>query len=409
MKEISMPKFKEELLDELLKEYKKPDDLIGGQGILNQLKKALLERALKGEMNHHLGYSKYSQEGKNTGNSRNGMSTKKIITEDGELNLEIPRDRNGDFEPQIIKKNQRRFDGFDDKILSMYARGMTVREIQAHLQEIYNIEVSPDLISTVTDEVITEVNEWNARPLDPIYLVLYMDALIVKVKDENQIKNKALYLAVGITTEGKKEVLGLWITVNEGAKFWLSVVAELKNRGVKDVFIACVDGLKGFPEAINSVFPATQVQLCIVHMIRNSLKFVSWKDRKILAADLKKVYTAINEQEALRELDLFCKKWDKQYPTVGKSWLANWANIAPFLTYPANIRKVIYTTNAIESINRSIRKVIKNRTIFPNDTAVFKLAYMALKNLAKKWTMSLHNWSMALNQFAILFEDRLQI
>lgn len=233
MKEISMPKFKEELLDELLKEYKKPDDLIGGQGILNQLKKALLERALKGEMTHHLGYSKHSQEGKNSGNSRNGTSSKKIITEDGELDLDIPRDRNGDFEPQIIKKNQRRFDGFDDKILSLYARGMTVREIQGHLQEIYNVEVSPDLISTVTDEVITEVNEWNARPLDPIYLVLYMDALVVKVKDENQIKNKALYLAVGITTEGKKEVLGLWMTVNEGAKFWLSVVSELKIEALK--------------------------------------------------------------------------------------------------------------------------------------------------------------------------------
>ncbi len=404
-----MPKFNEELLDELLKEYKEPEDLLGGKGILNQLKKALLERALSGEMNHHLGYSKHSKKGVNSGNSRNGTSTKKVLTEDGELELDIPRDRNSDFEPQIVKKNQRRFDGFDDKILSMYARGMTLREIQGHLQEIYGVEVSPDLISTVTDEIVTEVNEWNARPLDPIYLVLYLDAMIVKVKDEGQIKNKALYLAVAITTEGKKEVLGLWMTVNEGAKFWLSVVTELKNRGVKDIFIACVDGLKGFPEAINSVFPATQVQLCIVHMIRNSLKFVSWKDRKAVAADLKTVYTAINEQEALKELDLFCKKWDKQYPTIGKSWLANWANIAPFLTYPDNIRKVIYTTNTIESINRGIRKVIKNRTIFPNDMAVFKLAYMALKNMQKKWTMAFHNWTMALNQFAILFEGRLKI
>lgn len=404
-----MPKFNEELLDELLKEYKEPEDLLGGKGILNQLKKALLERALSGEMNHHLGYSKHSKKGINSGNSRNGTSTKKVLTEDGELELDIPRDRNADFEPQIIKKNQRRFDGFDDKILSMYARGMTLREIQGHLQEIYGVEVSPDLISTVTDEIVTEVNEWNARPLDPIYLVLYLDAMVVKVKDEGQIKNKALYLAVAITTEGKKEVLGLWMTVNEGAKFWLSVVTELKNRGVKDIFIACVDGLKSFPEAINSVFPATQVQLCIVHMIRNSLKFVSWKDRKALAVDLKKVYTAINEPEALKELNLFCEKWDKQYPMVGKSWLANWANVAPFLTYPDNIRKVIYTTNAIESINRGIRKVTKNRTIFPNDMAVFKLAYMALKNIAKKWTMPFQNWSMAINQFAILFEGRLKI
>ena len=407
-----MSKFNEKLLDELLKDYdpKNPDPakIIGNGGLLKELSKAILERALKGEMTHHLGYPKSAPEGHNTGNSRNGKSTKKVLTEDGELEVDIPRDRNGSFEPQIVKKNQRRFDGFDDKILSLYARGMTLREIQGHLEDIYGVEVSPDLISTVTDEIITEVNEWNARSLDPVYLVVYLDAMMVKVRDEGQVKNKALYVAVGITVEGKKEILGLWITVNEGAKFWMSVISELKNRNVKDIMIACVDGLKGFPDAINAIFPSTKVQLCIVHMIRNSLKFVSWKDRKAVATDLKKIYNAINEQEALKALKLLCQKWEKQYPTVGKSWEANWANIVPFLTYPEAIRKVIYTTNAIESINRSLRKIMKNRTIFPNDTAVFKLAYMALKNIAKKWTMPFHNWSMAVNQFVILFGDRVQ-
>lgn len=404
-----MPKFDEKLLDLLLEEYDysnpNPDKILGKNGVIEQLKKKLLERALKGEMNHHLGYSKHSKEGYNSGNSRNGATSKKIITENGEFEVEIPRDRESTFEPQIIKKHQRRFEGFDDKILSMYARGMTNREIQGHLEEIYSVNVSPDLISTVTDEIMPEVNDWRNRPLNSIYLIIYCDALIMKVRENNQIINKALYLIVGINIEGKKEVLGLWMTQNEGAKFWLSVLNDLKNRGVKDVLIASIDGLKGFPEAINSTFPKTQVQLCIIHMIRNSLKFVSYKDYKEVVGDLKKIYTSSNEQNARFELDLFDEKWSKKYPSIAKSWINNWANIAPFLTYPEEIRKIMYTTNTIESINRSIRKVTKNRSVFPHDDAVFKLVYLALKNIEKKWTVS--KWKTALNQFYILFEDRL--
>lgn len=405
-----MSKIDDKLLDALLEDYDysnpNPDKIIGKNGIIEQLRKKILEKALKGEVTHHLGYEKHSKEGYNSGNSRNGTTSKKVITKDGEIEIEVPRDRESTFEPQIIKKHQRRFDGFDDKILSMYARGMTNREIQGHLQEIYGVDVSPDLISTVTNEIMPEVNEWRNRPLHSIYLIVYLDALVIKVKEENQIKNKALYLIVGITIEGKKEVLGLWMTQNEGAKFWLSVVSELKNRGVQDILIASIDGLKGFPEAINSVFPKTQIQLCIIHMIRNSLKFVSYKDYKAVVADLKKIYTAINEKEARYQLDLFNEKWSKKYPSIAKSWIKNWANIVPFLNYPNEIRKIMYTTNTIESINRSIRKITKNRSIFPHDDAVFKLVYLALRNIEKKWTV--FNWKPALNQFHILFEDRLK-
>ena len=340
-----MPKFNDKLLDELLKDYDygnpNPDLILGQDGIIQQLRKRILERALKGEMTHHLGYEKSSKDGYNTGNSRNGTSSKKVLTRDGELDIEIPRDRESTFEPLIIKKNQRRFEEFDDKILSMYSRGMTTREIESHLQEIYGVEVSPTLISTVTNEVMPEVNEWRNRSLASTYLIIYLDALVIKVKDENQIKNKALYLIIGITVEGKKEILGLWMTQNEGAKFWLAIISELKNRGVQDIFIASMDGLKGFPEAINAVFPKTQVQLCIVHMIRNSLKFVSYKDYKEVVIDLKKIYTALNEPEARKQLDLFDEKWSKKYPSIARSWIKNWANIAPFLTYPDAIRKIM--------------------------------------------------------------------
>lgn len=405
-----MSKFDDKLIDELLKAYDcknpNPEVILGENGIIQQFKKKILEKALKAEMSHHLGYDKYSKEGYNSGNSRNGISSKKILTKDAEFEIEVPRDRENTFEPQIIKKHQRRFDGFDDKILSMYARGMTNREIQEHLKEIYNVNVSADLISTVTDEIMPEVNEWRNRPLNSIYLIVYLDALVMKVRENNQIINKALYLIVGITIDGQKEVLGLWMTQNEGAKFWLQVVNELKNRGVQDILIASIDGLKGFPEAINSVFPKTQVQLCIIHMIRNSMRFVSYKDYKAVIKDLKKIYTALNEKDARYELDLFDKQWSKKYPSIAKSWINNWANIAPFLTYPNEIRKIMYTTNTIESINRSIRKVTKNRTIFPHDDSVFKLVYLAIKNIEKKWTVS--NWKAALNQFHILFEDRLK-
>jgi putative transposase len=397
--------FKKELLDELLKNYKKPEDLLGENGLLKQLKKAIVERALEAELSHHLGYEKHEQL-KSSGNYRNGKTSKKLITENGDIEIDIPRDRIGDFEPKLIGKYQRRLTGFDDKILSLYARGMTVREIQSHIEEIYQTQVSPDLISTITDEVMNEVEGWQNRPLDSIYPILYLDALVVKVRDNGQVKNKALYLAIGVTMEGNKEVLGMWISVNEGAKFWLSVVTELKNRGVQDILIACVDGLKGFPDAINAVFPQTQIQRCIVHMIRNSLHYVPWRDKKQVAADLRLIYTACNEQEARRALDEFCIKWNKSYPTIGAQWDRNWAEIIPFLSYPDYIRKVIYTTNTIESINYGIRKVTKNRTIFPDDKAAFKLVYLALRNLAKRWNRPIFNWKDALNQFAIIFGDR---
>ena len=405
MKDHYMP-FKKEMLDDLLKNYKNPEDLFGENGTFKQLKKALVERMLEAEMSHHLGYEKHEQL-KSTGNYRNGKTTKRLLINDGELEVAIPRDRVGDFEPKLIAKHQRRLPGFDDKVISLYARGMTVREIQAHIEEIYQTEVSHDLISTITDEVMDEVEAWQTRPLDQIYPILYLDAIVLKVRDNGQVKNKALYLAIGITMEGNKDILGMWMSINKGAKFWLSVVNELKNRGVQDIFIACVDGLKGFPDAINTVFPQTQIQLCIVHMIRNSLNYVPWKNRKQVAADLKSIYTACNENEAARALASFRTKWDKTYPTIGVMWERNWTNIIPFLDYPDYIRKVIYTTNTIESINYGIRKVTKNRTIFPDDKAAFKLVYLALHNLAKNWNRPIFNWKDALNQFAIMFGERI--
>jgi putative transposase len=394
------------LLDDLLKNAKTSEDLFGEKGIVNQLKRAMVERMLEAEMSHHLGYEKH-EAGKSTGNYRNGKTSKNLITDTGDLEVDIPRDRTGTFEPKLVGKYQRRLPGFDDKIISLYARGMTVREIQGHVEEIYQTDVSPDLISTITDEIISEVEAWQLRPLDKVYPIVYLDAIVLKVRDNGHVKNKALYLAIGITIDGNKEVLGMWMSLNEGAKFWLSVVNELKNRGVEDILIACVDGLKGFPEAINTVFPQTQIQLCIVHMVRNSLNYVPWKDRKMVAADLREVYTACNEQQALLALSAFRAKWDKKYPTIGDIWERNWTGIIPFMAYPDFIRKAIYTTNTIESINYGIRKVTKNRTIFPDDKAAFKLVYLALRNLAKRWTMPIFHWKEALNQFAIIFGERI--
>jgi putative transposase len=397
---------RDELLDELMKGYEKPEDLIGENGLLKDLTKRLLEKAMQGELTHHLGYPKWSPAGKNTGNSRNGKNRKKLKGEFGEMEIEVPRDRNGDFEPVIVPKGQTRFDGFDEKIISMYARGMSTREIQGHLKEIYQIEVSPEFISSVTDSVMEDVRDWQNRPLNSVYPILYLDALMVKVKDQGHIVNKAVYLAVGVTMDGLKEVLGLWIEKTEGAKFWLQVVTELKNRGVKDIFIACVDGLKGFPEAINAVFPKTEIQLCIVHMVRNSLRFVPWKDRKVVAADLKEIYRSATAEMAEKALDDFSAKWDNKYPAITPSWRNNWANIIPLFAYPADIRRAIYTTNAIESLNMSLRKIIKTKASFPNDDALKKSLYLALNNIAKKWTMPIQNWSGAMNQFLILFGDR---
>ena len=365
------------------------------------LRKAAIESALEGELGHHLGYCK-NERNSNT-NSRNGYGEKTIITDHGGLTIQTPRDRDASFEPQLIQKNQRKLKGFDDKIISMYARGMSMRDIQSHLEDIYGLDVSPELISSVTDSVLEDVVAWQNRALEPIYPILYLDCLVVKVKENNQISNKSLFLAVALNMEGHKEVLGMWIAKNEGAKFWLSIITELKNRGVEQIYIACVDGLKGFTEAINSVFPQTIVQLCIVHMVRNSLNYVPWKDRKLVASDLKAIYSASNAQSAELALAAFRDKWDSKYPTIGDIWQRNWQGIIPFLSFPDDIRKAIYTTNAIEAINRQIRKIIKSKGCFPSDEAVFKLVFLALQNAAKKWTMPIREWKMALNQFSILF------
>src|SRR5215467_3787438 len=395
------------LIDQLLTDCKKPEDIIGENGLLKQLTKAVLERALEAEMSEHLGYEKHDPAGHHQGNPRNGKSRKTLQGEFGELELETPRDRQATFEPKIVRKRQTRWTGFDDKILSMYARGMTTREIQGHLEEIYGIEVSPTLISNVTDAVVEEVKQWQNRPLEQLYPIVYLDALMVKVRDEGHVQNKAIYVVLGVNLEGQKEVLGLWVAHSEGAKFWLQVLTELKNRGVQDIFIACVDGLKGFPEAIETVFPKTEVQLCIVHLVRYSLNFVGWKQRKEVARDLKAIYTAATEMEAEQRLTEFATKWDAKFPTIAKSWRTNWARVIPFFAHPPEIRKVIYTTNAIESLNMSLRKVTKARGSFPNDEAVFKLLYLALRNIAKKWTMPIREWNAALNRFAIVYENRM--
>ena len=396
-----------ELIDSLLADYKKPEDLIGENGLLKQLTKRLVERALQAEMAHHLGHAKHDSVTNPAGNTRNGKSHKTLRGELGELPIEIPRDRHGSFEPQIIPKHQTRWDGFDQKILSLYARGMTVREIQSHLQEMYATEVSPTLISSVTEAVMEDAKAWQSRPLDALYPIVYLDCIHVKVRDAGVVRAKAVYLALGINMAGEKEILGLWISQNEGAKFWLQVVTELKNRGVQDIFIACVDGLKGFPEAIEAVYPQTAVQLCIVHMVRNSLNYVSWKLRKVVAADLRSIYTSATEPEAQTRLQEFEDKWGADYPTIVKSWRTNWARITPFFAYPQEIRKVIYTTNAIESVNMSLRKITKNRGSFPSDDALVKLFYLALNNISKKWTMPIRDWKAALTRFTIEFEERM--
>jgi len=397
------------LIDNLLKDYKTPEEILGDNGLLKQLTKAVLERAMQAESTDHLGYEPHDAAGDNSGNSRNGKSRKTLKGDFGDLPLEVPRDRNATFDPKIIPKGRRRFDGFDDKILSLYARGMTTREIQAHLEEIYQVEVSPALTSSVTDAVIEEVKAWQNRPLDALYPILYLDALQVKARDGAHDRNKAIYLAIGINLHGAKEVLGLWVAQTEGAKFWLQVVTELKNRGVSDIFIACVDGLKGFPEAIETAFPGAQVQLCVVHLVRHSLNYVGWKQRKEVAADLQTIYRAATREEAEQRLDELASRWDSQFPTTSRSWRSNWERVTPFFAYPQEIRKVIYTTNAIESVNMSLRKIIKNRGSFPTDEAAVKLLYLALQNITRKWTMPIKDWRAALNRFAIIFEDRMPV
>jgi putative transposase len=395
------------LIDELLKGCPKPEDIIGENGLLKQLTKAVLERAMNAELTHHLGYEKHDPKGNNSGNSRNGTSGKTLQGDFGEVELEIPRDRAGTFEALIVGKYQKRFTGFDDKIISLYARGMTTRDIEAHLKQIYGVEVSAALISQVTDAVMEEVKTWQSRALEPIYAIVYLDALYVKMRAEGRVENRAVYVAIGVDMEGHKEVLGLWTSGNEGAKFWLSVLMELKNRGVRDMLIVCVDGLKGFKQAIESAFPLAQIQLCIVHLVRASLNFVNWKDRKRVAAALKPVYRAATAEQAELELDLLIGEWGDKYKAIGKLWKENWERVIPFFAFPAEVRKVIYTTNAVEGLNRGLRKVIKNRGAFPSEEAALKLLFLAQRNISEKWETMQH-WKEALNQFEILWGERIR-
>lgn len=400
--------FHPQLIDELVKHCKTEDDVFGETGIVKQLTKALLEKMLEGEMSTHLGYEKHSPSGNNSGNSRNGSSEKTLKSKEGELTIEVPRDRNSEFEPQIIPKHQTRFKGFNSKIISLYAKGLSTRDIQSELEEMYGTEVSPTLISNVTEAVLEDVKDWQHRSLDKLYPIVYLDALVIKVRQDSKVIRKAFYLALGVNGDGQKELLGIWISENEGAKFWLNVLTELKNRGLEDILIACIDGLTGFPEAIGVVYPKTQVQLCIVHMVRNSLRFVSWKERKQVAADLRKIYGALTLESAEIALTDFAEKWDSRFPTISKSWFNHWENLTPFFAFPEEIRRAIYTTNAIESLNSSLRKVINNKKIFPSDDAALKLLFLALKNISKKWTMPIHNWKSAMNHFMIIFGDRIE-
>jgi len=369
------------------------------------LTKMTLETALNAELDDHLGYDRH--EITRTSNSRNGYSSKTLQTEDGQFELKTPRDRNNDFEPVLVKKKQRRFISMSDKILFLYAQGMTTREIVAAFKDLYDADVSATLISKVTDAVIEQVIEWQARMLDPVYPIVYLDCIVLKIRQDKQVINKAVYLALGVNLEGQKELLGMWLSENEGAKFWLGVLTELQNRGVKDILIACVDGLKGFPDAINTVYPDTHVQLCIVHMVRNSMKFVPWKDYKAIAADLKKIYQSATEDEALLALDQLAERWDDKYPQISKSWHNHWQNLNTLFNYPPDIRKAIYTTNAIESLNSVIRKATKKRKLFPTDDSAKKVVYLAIQQASKKWTMPIRNWKAALNRFMIEFEERL--
>jgi putative transposase len=369
------------------------------------LTKITVETALNTELDDHLGCARH--EPSDTGNSRNGYTSKTLQTEDGQFELNTPRDRAGSFEPQLVKKHQRRFTSMDDKILFLYAQGMTTREIVTTFKEMYGADVSPALISKVTDAVIEQVVEWQSRPLDPVYPIVYLDCIVVKIRQDKRVINKAIHLALGINMDGHKELLGLWLCENEGAKFWLGVLTELQNRGVKDILIACVDGLKGFPDAIATAFPETQIQLCIVHMVRNSMKYVSWKDYKPVAADLKRIYQSVTEEEALLALDQFADCWDEKYPTISRSWHNHWRHLNTLFQYPQDIRRAIYTTNAIESLNSVVRKAVKKRKLFPTDDSAMKVVYLAIMDASKRWTMPIHNWKAALNRFMIDFEGRL--
>lgn len=393
-------------IKELSKQIKTQDDLFGKDGILKQLTRRLVESALEGELTDHLGY-KANQEAKGE-NRRNGYSSKQIQSEQGLINISVPRDRESSFDPVFVGKREKQVGGLNPKIIGLYARGMSVRDIQAQIEEIYGIEVSSGFISSVTDAILDDVKAWQCRALDKCYPIVYLDCLVIKVQENKQIINKAVYLALGVNAEGQKELLGMWISQNEGSKFWLSVLTEIKNRGVESIFIVCVDGLTGFPEAIEAVYPKAKVQLCIVHLIRNSLKYVSWKERKRVVADLKKIYAANTLDEAELALVEFSEKWDEKFPTISQMWHRHWARIIPFFAYPKDIRKAIYTTNAIESLNMTLRKFIKNKRSFPSDDAAFKMLYLAFERLSKKWTMPIKDWKAAMGRFAIEFPEAFQ-
>jgi transposase-like protein len=398
-----------EVLDELLKDCHGPDDFFGQDGLVKQLSKALIERMMQAELTEQLGYEKNGTGEKQTDNRRNGKSTKTLRTDQGPMDITVPRDRNGEFEPKVIPKHQREWRGFDEKILSMYGLGLSTKAIQENIKEIYNVEVSPELISRVTDEVKVLVEEWRNRPLEPFYPVLFFDALRVNIRDEGHVSKKAVYIALAIRLDGQKEVLGMWIEQNEGSKFWMGILNELKNRGVQDTLIAAVDGLTGFPEAINAVFPDAEVQLCMVHMVRNSVKYISYKDRKAVTTDLKEIYLAPSADAAQAALERFSEKWDGKYPAISKSWRNRWNEVIPFMKFSPEIRKAIYTTNAIESVNYNLQRNLKTRQSFPNDESAMKLIYMILQRISKKWTMPVRDWGAALNQFAVIYGNRVPL
>jgi len=392
------------LARELAKDIKTGKDL---SALSAELTKLTVEAALNTELEAHLGYSPHASEGHNTGNSRNGSSPKTLKGPHGEVTIDTPRDRASTFEPQLITKGQTRITGMDEQILSLYAKGMSTRDISAAFKEMYGTEVSAGLVSKVTNTVMEQVIEWQNRPLDAVYPIVYLDCIVIKIRQDKRVVNKSIYLALGINVDGHKELLGLWLSENEGAKFWLSVLTEIKTRGVEQILIACVDGLSGFPEAINTVYPAAKIQLCIVHMVRNSLKYVSWKDYKAVTSGLKQIYRSATEQEALAELDKFSGIWDAKYPQISKSWRAHWPNLITFFSYPPDIRRVIYTTNAVESLNSVIRKSVKTRKLFPSDESALKVIFLAVQAASKKWTMSIQNWKPAMNHFMIEFEAQL--
>ena len=399
----------EENIEQLKKDFKTAktyNDLMGKDGAIKKLLKLSIENMLDAELTEHLGYPKHSPVGNNSGNSRNGNSTKTLKNDQGEIEIKVPRDRNGEFDPILIKKYDRTIGPIEDKIISMYAKGMSTRDIQSHVEEIYGIEISPTMVSNITDKILDTVKQWQNRPLEKLYPIVFFDAIHYKVRDDGKVLTKAAYTCLAIDPEGRKDLLGLWVGQSEGAHFWLNIMTELKNRGVEDILIACVDGLKGFPETINTVFPKTAVQLCIIHMVRNTLKRISFKERKLFMDCLKKVYTAPTEEAALMEMDNLEANWGKRYSGAIKIWRDNWSNAMTYMAYPKELRTIIYTTNAVEALHRQFRKITKAKSLFPNDESLRKILYLAYMGTAKKWTITMHKWQVALNHLTIIFEDR---